>query len=70
MGLIEIEEGASPLSMYFYVCAAAAYSFPLFRLEVLSLSPRGVGPCRVCLPFTAISTLLAAEREETDRGDD
>ena len=61
--------------MYFYVCAAAAYSFPLFRLEVLSLSlsPRGVGPCRVCLPFTAISTLLAAEggeREETDRGDD
>ena len=65
---------ASPTSTYFYVSAAASCSFPLFRLEVppslLCFLPRGVGPCRVCLPFTAISTLAERERErerERDR---
>ena len=54
-------------------CSLQLSPFSLRGPLSFSLSPRGVGPCRVCLPFTAISTLLAAERgerEETDRGDD
>ena len=59
--------------MYFYVCAAAACSFPLFRLEVLSpslslpLSPRSGALQSVSALHSNIHSAGGGERGE--RGD-